>query len=335
MYYRYISKCLLMPLMLIGCSRPINEGIDKMMNVIQESNENWVFIGETWEYLENGQKKFYYGLLLPDGTIKRIVARDSIQDPDGNNVYMPRVVGYNKSDNILILLDDEHEPSDMFIVNPDTGEAKWVLKGKGIESYSCITWSPDGNSFAFNAKKEETQSTFIAQYNIATDTLKYLAKLADRACWNTYEPGRGLVYSEDGQWIYYVSHDNHVLRVNIKTKKREKLPLPQAIAVVTIKNNELTYVKQYNPLYEMAYFKVAKVNLTPPTNYHVLETFFVKKAYHLWGIIVSPSRRYVLLSARAGYVLIWRLIDVVNNRVYRGSGWFKRSFGGMDTAYVR
>jgi len=153
------------------------------------------------------------------------------------------------------------------------------------------------------------------QYDVHADNLEEVAGDAfgnlggDRATQegdSSLRPRRP-AYSEDGNWLYYVSMDQHVMRVDLRTKRCEQLPFTNAIAVLTVRGEHLVYAKEVAKGRD-AGFQIVKVSLDAPDDSHSQQIYSVKGMLH--RNFVSPSRRFILVEARAGYATDLRVLDV-------------------------
>jgi hypothetical protein len=234
--------------------------------------------------------------------------------PDGEDVCFVKVA-YNESRKVLICECDggANGNEDVWRYDLATGQSRWIAKGR----WNCtraFAWSPDGSKVAFIASTRGTPAAFVMQYDLDTDKLEQLAgNVFGNVPANGVQEGdsvwrhRRPVYSEDGNWLYCVSMDQRVMRVDLRTRQCEQLPLGNAVAILTVRGEDLVYARELIRGEDDGY-QIIKVNLNAADDSHV------QKVYTGRGILnwnfVSPSRRFVLFFARAGYDGDTRMVDV-------------------------
>jgi hypothetical protein len=180
-------------------------------------------------------------------------------------------------------------------------------------------------------------SAFIVQYDLDTDQLEEVAGDAfgnrdDQQEGDSSVRPRRPVYSEDGNCLYYVSMDQHVMRVDLGTGRSEKLPFTNAIAVLTVRGEHLVYAREVVKGREPQ-FAIVNVRLHATDDSHSQPIYIAKGV--LWGNFVSPSRRFILFEAMAGYSYLVRVVDVDRGTTYGAWGLLgEGDFRPQSTVFV-
>jgi len=286
---------------------------------------------------------------MPDGKITRLVPIP-LKTPDGKAELFPKVAYNEPRKVLICMYEQDHDdgPSydDVWRYDLATGQSRWIAK-KRWDTTRGFAWSPDGSKVAFLASSlgppvavteyDEQDDPYglklmslhrndknrlyvghrdhpVVRYDVRTVVVQYdldtdeLEEVADDACrFGDFLRQRRPAYSEDGNWIYYISMDQHVMRVDLRTKVREQLPFKNGIAVLAIKGDHLIYTREVTK--DDAYrFQIVKVNLNAPDDSHsrIVDTI---TGMLNWNF-VSPSRRFVLFTARYGYGVYSGLLDV-------------------------
>lgn len=338
---------------LSGCSC----GSGKAKALIRESGERWVLAGCYAKRSESGppseDEDWVATVQVPDGTMTRLV-RIPMKTPDGETVLFP-VVAYSEPGNLMIC---EHQvirdavETDVWRYDLTTGQSRWIAKG--WDNTCGFAWSPDGSKVAFMASTrgrpvavmqfDERNAealklldrrdndwiyyvskddhvmrvdvrTAVMQYDVHTDKLEEVAGDAYR--FGDKLRQRRPAYSEDGNWLYYVSADRHVMRVDLRTRHCERLPFTNAFAVLTVKGEHLVYAKGGEKAKDWR-FQIVKVRLDAPDDSHSQQ--ICRGRGDLWRNDVSPSRRFILITWRYGYGGDCRFLDVDRGTSYRGWG---------------
>jgi len=294
---------------------------------LRESGERWVLVVEymTPREKEGPPKENWIGTLqLPDGTLARLVDVP-IKTPDGGKALFVAAT-YNNDRRVLICASQTVSGlpicDDVWRYDLATGQTRWIAKGKWNKTRG-FAWSPDGSKVSFVASIRGEPAAFVMQYDLDADRLE---RVAGNAFGNRDDPQEGdssvrprrPVYSEDGKWLYYVSMDQHVMRVDLRTKHCEQLPISGAIVVLTVKGEHLVYARQVGDRSDWE-FEIVKVRLD------ALDGSVGEQVLHaadgvIWENFVSPSRRFVLLTSRAGYGSMTSLINVDKGASLRAEG---------------
>jgi len=304
-----------------------------------ESGERWILVGEyATPRVKGPPEENWIGTLeLPKGSLASLVDVP-MKTPDGGTVLFPRVT-YNEPKRVLICSTQElpgpHTCEDVWRHDLATGQSRWIAKGKWNKTRG-FAWSPDGNKVAFVASTRGSPAALVVQYDLDADRLE---EVTGEAFGNRDDPQEGdssirprrPVYSEDGNWLYYVSVDRHVMVVNLRTRDCTKLPFSRAVAVLTVKGAHLIYSRELATGRD-ARFEVVKVKLDAPDDLAAEQVHSAQGV--LWGNYVSPSRRFVLLTARVGYGSETRLIDVDQGVSLRAEGLSKEGFTPQSTAWT-
>jgi len=293
---------------------------------VRTFGERWVLVGEYTTPREKAgpPKENWIGTFrLPDGILGRLVDTP-MSTPDGETVFSPKVA-YNEPRQVLICASRELPgPSlcdDVWRYDRGSGQSRWIAKGRWNNTRG-FAWSPDGRRVAFVASTRGQAAAFVVQYDLDVDKLE---EVAGDAFGNRDDPQEGdsairprrPVYSDDGNGLYYVSMDQHVMRVNLRTRRSEQLPFTRAVAVLAVRGGHLVYAKEVARGRD-ARFQVVKVSLDASDDLHGEEMCAMRGV--LWGNYVSPSRRFILLTARAGYGSETRLLDVDQGVSSRAEG---------------
>lgn len=348
-----LAMALAAPLAFWGCSCDSRNKRDAM---IRASGERWVLAGHYVNARESGPptENWVATIQVPDGTMTRLV-RIPMKTPDGETVLFP-TVAYSEPRKLLICeRQDFHDGklcSDVWRYDLATGQAQWIAKGRWNNTRG-FAWSPDGSKVAFVASTRGSEvaimqydelnaevlklldrednnylyyvldnqvmrddvRTVVMQYDVHADKLEEVA--GDVCRFGDKARQRRPAYSEDGKWLYYVSMEQHVMRVDLLTKHFERLPFTNAIAVLTVTGEHLVYAREVAKGRD-ARFQIVKVNLNAPDDSHS------QRIYATRGILncnlVSPSRRFILFTVRAGFAWDLRVLDVERDTTYGGSG---------------
>ena len=314
----------------LGCS------CDSGKKLLRESGERWVLVGHYVNPRKSGppSENWVATVSVPDGTMTRLV-RVPLTTPDGKTVDFPSVA-YSQIKKLLICVHDDvrdgNHWDDVWRYDLATGRSQWIAKGRWNDTRGFI-WSPDGSKFAFVASTRGSPAAVVMQYDVNADRVDDVAGDAfgnfddDRSvqsgdsCVRLRRP----VYSEDGNWLYYISMDQHVMRVDLRTKVRERLPFPNSFAVLTVKDKHLIYVRELTK--GKAYgFQIVKVNLDAPDD-TASQQIYASTGWLGWNFM-SPSRRFILFEAYVGYDSDVRLLDVEKGTTCEASGLL--GDGGLD-----
>ena len=301
---------------------------------VRSSNEQWLLVGEYTSPRKSGPpKENWIGLLFTDGSLRRLVDVP-MKTPDGDIVRNPSVT-YNALRKVLICEHDDLDYNDVWRHDLATDERQWISKGRWNNTRG-FAWSPDGNKVAFVASTRDNPAAFVVEYDLDADKWEVVATDAfgnrdDQQEGDSSIRPRRPVYSEDGNYIYYVSMDQHVMRVERSTKKCTQLPFTDAITVLTVKGQDIVYAREIAGYYR---FQVVKGQLEASDDTQVKELYTGEGV--IWGNYVSPSRRFILFASRMGYSGTTRLVDVVKNEALHGYGlWGPDGFRVQSTAFVR
>jgi hypothetical protein len=292
------------------------------------SGERWVLAGEYVPIRESGppSEDWVATLQIPDGTMTRLV-RVPMKTPDGTTVLFPNVA-YNESSNLLICATQESLGKDIYedVWRYDlaTGRSQWIAKSRW-DNTRGFAWSPDGSKVAFVASTRGSPAAVVVQYDVHADKVEEVAgdafgNLGGRqsfqegdSVWRHRRP----VYSEDGNCLYYVSMDRYVMRVDLRTKHVERLPFTNAIGVLTVKAEHVVYAREVTKGKDDR-FEIVKMRLDAPDDSHA-ERVYVAGGLLNWNF-ASPSRRFILFTARAGYGCDVRVLDVERGTTWAGRG---------------
>ena len=267
----------------------------------------------------------------------------------------------------------EHDCIDVWLYDLASRQSRLIAKGKW-DNICGFVWSPDGSKVAFVASTRGSETaimryeeggdntalnklmdrrdnkylyyvskdddvmcvkmrTAVMQYDVHTGKLEEVASDAWRFGNSSFKPRRP-VYSEDGNWLYYVSGDRHVMRVDLRTRECTKLPFSHAIVILTVKGEYLIYARQVGAREDWR-FEVVKVRLDSPDGLAGEQVVYADKGV-IWQNDVSPSRRFILLRSRMGYGSDTRLLDVDKGTVYRADFLlFHYGFCPCSTVFVR
>jgi len=300
------------PLALCGYSCGSEDKGDAM---IRESAERWVLAGHYVNPRESGHpsENWVAALQVPDGTMTRLV-RIPMTTPDGKTELFP-TVAYSEAGNLMICsrrdFHGENLCDDVWRYDLATGQSRWIAKSRWNKTRG-FAWCPDGSKVAFVASIRGSPVAFVMQYDVHADKLDEVAgdafgNLDDGQSGDSSVRPRRPAYSEDGNWLYYVSMDQRVMRVDLLTKQCERLPFTNAIAVLTVRGEHLVYAKEAGKGRD-ARFQIVKVSLDAPDDSHSQQIYSLKGMLH--RNFVSPSRRFILVEARAGYAADRRVLDV-------------------------
>jgi len=346
---------------LSGCS--CDSG--KAKALIRESGERWVLAGHYVNPRESGppSEDWVGTCQLPDGTLNRLVDIP-MKTPDGETVLFP-TVAYCEPRKVLICQRDDIRDavySDVWRYDLTTGQSRWIAKGRW-DNTCGFAWSPDGSKVAFMGSTRGTPvavmqfdernaealklldrrdndwvyyvskddhvmrvhvRTAVMQYDVHTDKLEEVAGDASRFGGSSVRPRRP-AYSEDGNWLYYVSADRHVMRVDLGTRHCERLPFTDAIAVLTVRGEHLVYARGVEKGRDTR-LQIVKVKLNAPDDSHSQQVYATRGTLR-WNV-VSPSRRFILFQWRYGYGGDRRLLDVERGKTF--GGWGLLGEGGFD-----
>lgn len=262
--------------------------------------------------------------------------------------------------------------SDVWRYDLATGQSRWIAKGKWDNSCGFV-WSPDGSKVAFVASTRGSETavmryevggdntevdklmdrrdnkylyyvskdhdvmrvemrTAVMQYDVHAGKLEEVAGDAWRFGNSSFKPRRP-VYSENGNGLYYVSRDQHVMRVDLRTRECRKLPFSHAIVILTVKGEHLIYAREVGARKDWR-FEVVKVRLDSPDGLAGEQVVYADQGV-IWENDVSPSRRFILLRSRMGYGSDTRLLDVDKGAVCRGASLLgPDGFRSQSTAWV-
>lgn len=333
-----IVMVLAAPLALCGYSCGSGNKGDAMM---PEPGERWVLAGHYVNPRDPGRpsENWVATLEIPDGTMIRLL-RIPMTTPDGKTELFP-TVAYNEAGNLMICsrtdLHGGNLCNDVWRYDPATGQSRWIAKGQWNKTRG-FAWCPDGSKVAFVASIRGSPAAFVMQYDVHTDKLDEVAgdafgNLGDGQSGDSSVRPRRPAYSEDGHWLYYVAMDRHVMRVDLLSKQCMRLPFTDAIAVLTVRDEHLVYAKEVAKGRD-ARFQIIKVRLDAPDDSHSQQIYSFKGMLH--RNFVSPSRRFILVEARAGYAADRRMLDV-DRGITCGAGGLLTGGGfyANSTVFVR
>ncbi len=180
-----------------GCSCASNR---KAKALIRDSGERWVLVGDytTHREKEGPPKEHYIGTAqIPDGSLTRLIDIP-MKTPDGQNVGA--IITYNERRHVMVCVTSgKNSTDDVWQYDLATGESRWIAKGKWNNTCG-FAWSPDGSKIAFVASTRGPE-TAIMRYDVDGDNAE-LNKLMHR---------------RDNKYLYYVSKENDVMRVEMLT----------------------------------------------------------------------------------------------------------------------
>jgi len=328
-----------------GCSCSSSR---KAEALLRDSGERWVLVGEytTPREKEGPAKENWIGILQIPGESLTKLTDLPVKTPDGQNVGA--IITYNQSRRVMVCITSGREfTDDVWRYDLAAGRTRWIAKGKW-DNTCGFTWSPDGGRAAFVASTRGSETavmryevggdntevdklmnrkdnkylyyvskdhdvmrvemrTAVMQYEVATGKLEEVAGDAWRFGDSSIRPRRP-VYSEDGNSLYFISMDQHVMRVNLSTRECTKLPLSHIIVILTVKGDHVVYAREVGERKDWK-FEVVKARLDAPEGSAGEQVLHAAQGV-IWGNFVSPSRKFVLLTSRAGYGSETKLIDV-------------------------
>lgn len=318
-----------------GCSCASSRQAEESLRA---SEEEWRLVGEyiTPREKEGPPKENYIGTVqLPEGELVRLVDFP-IKTPDGQDVGA--IISYNASRNVMVCVTSGREfTDDVWRHDLATGQSRWIAKGKWNQTRG-FAWSPDGSKVAFVASTRGDPAAFVMEYDLDGD---HLEKVAGDAFGNRDDQQEGdssirprrPAYSEDGKSLYFVSMDQNVMRVDLRTRQLRKLSFGHAICVLTVIDEHLVYAREIGNRKDWR-FEIVKVRLDIPDGQAGEKVLHAGRGV-IWGNYVSPSRRFVLLTSRMGYGSDTRLLDVNKENVHRGGSLLgPEGFSPQSSVYV-
>jgi hypothetical protein len=344
-------------LSILACTGCSNEKVDHEARdaAIRASEPQWALVGEyvrqSHVYVHDDHGGYWAPseywiatITVPDGAMTKLV-RNPIKPPDGREADRPNV-SYNASRKVLICereesYDDGPHVDDVWRYDLATGQSRWIAKNRW-DDVRGFAWSPDGSKVAFVASTRGAPAAVVMQYDLDTDKLEQLAAQAlgpgeppehgDEYGCCAMRPRRP-VYSEDGNWLYYISADQHVMRLDLRTKAKgsEQLPFANAFLLLTVRGEHIVYVRHAPKGGDKWRFEAVKAPLAAPDDSRAQQIYASSGV--MWGTFVSPSRHFVILSSRYGYGGEYRLVDVDNGTASWAGGLcggdgFEEEMGG-------
>ena len=290
---------------LLGCSCSSKPGNDVLRALAEE---RWC-LASTWKSKASpgaSPEDWIVVFRFPGKETSRLVPGE-VPPPDGLDPDRVYRVAYNQAAELLVCLGHRTGKAESFwevwIRDIPRSESFWV--GRKWEGVGRFAWSPDGTKIAFMAARTpnrvEPQRADVYVYDVVS---RKLAVVADDGmiawkCW------RSPVWSEDGKGLYYASIGRYIMRVNADGTGKARLPIT-AVAVLAVRGNEIVYVcpgeiKRSWYGVESILSKtelVMKVTLGERPEGDASRLY---EAVWIWQVVVSPSRRFVLLFERTGY----------------------------------
>ena len=313
--------------------------------LLQASGEEWVFSGMyTTPRRESGPpKENWIGTMrASDQTMHRLIDIPMFT-PGGQRVLFPRVA-YHQPEGVLICSQDDfyerndasgHFYDDVWRHDLRTGQSRWIAKARWRSTMGFV-WSPDGERLAFVGSTLGSPEAEVVEYHVRADRLEVVAT---DACGDNHSAASGdaavrlrrPVYSRDGNWLYYISPDQHVMRVDLRSRKSEQLPFTDAIAVLGVKDGQLVYARELGKDRD-ARFDIVKADLEASDNKHLQRLYLADQVLHF--NCLSPSGRFSLFESRAGYYVDVRLVDIESGRTYSAYGLcYDGGFQPQSTAF--
>lgn len=313
-----ISVSTLVALFLGGCEEKLPQEV---------YDENWHIAGvlaskhrtDDWiAVLEFPQKKITritpYGLPAPYGD-------DWAYGPVG-----PIWLAYNGAAKVVVCVDYENYPerpfsADVWIYDLQTSKNTWIGRNRWRD-ISNFGWSEDGRKVAFMGTDipETSESRRKAEVYVYDLTENKLITLADDGA---IERGHMYscppVWSKDGKYLYYASIGQDVMRIDLSTGKKEKLPRPDsAFMLLTVRRDDIVYIRQLHMTGDKKFeLQIVKLNLQSEEDTQATVLYEPRVFYE---VVISPSRRFILLRDRRSY---WGgprvLIDVETGKTYESA----------------
>lgn len=172
--------------------------------LLRESGERWVLVGEyiTPRRKAAPPKENWIGTLEIFGQSLGRLIDIPMKTPDGEKVLFPRVA-YNESRRILVCATDKFHGgdlySDVWLYDLATSESRWIAKAEW-DNTRGFAWSPDGSKVAFVASTRGAE-TAVMRYEVGGDNAEV----------------NELMNRRDNKYLYYVSKDHDVMRVEMRT----------------------------------------------------------------------------------------------------------------------
>ena len=310
--------CTVLALSGCDCSRT------RLPDISALEREDWLIAGLSHSKREKGKPvdDWVATVTFPGKEVTKLLP-DTTPAPDGWEPIRLHGVAYNQRLQIVICmayrsysseqyrLSGGEEFCDVWLHDLSASKSRWIgrKRWKGISGFA---WSDDGQKLAFMATEIPTRSeprrAGLYVYDLAKGSLTLMADdgMVGYDAWRT----RGPVWSEDGKYLYYASIGRDAMRINVSTLQKERLPAPmEAFAILTVKGNEIIYVKQVVATYSLGgEIRILKWRFgdDPMT----VEPTILYDGIWLWETLVSPSRRFLLFFDKRSYLNgRWVLID--------------------------
>jgi len=246
---------------------------------------------------------------FPQRRVTRIV-RDEIREPGGTTLSF-RALAYNEQAGILICGSWRHEDGtfrDVWTYDVHSKERKWIGQRRW-HVVSGFAWSEAGCRAAFAATKEQPPppegpsaippyDEYVGSVYVWDMNTRDLTEVADDALIAYRSQISAPVWTRDGRFLYYVSGDRRIVRLEVATLKKKVIPF-SAYAVVTVTDYAIVYIIDHVPQLGGYGAQVVKRWLAMPRNVSGPEVLYT--GCIIEAKLVSPSGRFVLLQDWISY----------------------------------